>query len=228
MCRVVQLNFTPEIEVFFMPFEISISIFRMTSLKQHIAYLNSRCKIQLDLPLLTTTKKMLQVLTWRTGQAKKKWVEADAAVRCSGLSGCQERQKRRCMSYPRFHGGWVSVAWECKSQEGERSMFASHQRQRWTSSSSGAFLYALIRRKDPASSATSCEKRSFGWISGEWLKFKVSWEWLEIVSRNHSNTVFQPDMRCRKPYSVVRRCNLCAPFSSRVRDAIQRVSPVFL
>ena len=33
--RVVQLNFTPEIEVFYMLFERSLSIFNMTSLKQH-------------------------------------------------------------------------------------------------------------------------------------------------------------------------------------------------
>ena len=34
--RVVQLNFTPEIEVFYMLFEICLSIFSMNSLKEHI------------------------------------------------------------------------------------------------------------------------------------------------------------------------------------------------
>ena len=55
--RVVQLNFTPEIEVFYMMFETSLSIFSMTSLKQHteyVLYLHFRCKIQLD-PLCTLT-----------------------------------------------------------------------------------------------------------------------------------------------------------------------------
>ena len=49
--RVVQLNFTPEIEVFYMPFGRSLSIFSMTSVKQHIECFNFRCKIQLDLPV---------------------------------------------------------------------------------------------------------------------------------------------------------------------------------
>ena len=48
--RVVQLNFTPE--VFYMMFEISLSIFSMTSLKQRIKYFYFRSKIQLDLPVL--------------------------------------------------------------------------------------------------------------------------------------------------------------------------------
>ena len=34
--RVVQLNFTPVIEAFYMLFQRSLSIFSMTSLKQHI------------------------------------------------------------------------------------------------------------------------------------------------------------------------------------------------
>ena len=34
--RVVQLNFSPEIEVFYMLFERSLSLFSMTPLKQHI------------------------------------------------------------------------------------------------------------------------------------------------------------------------------------------------
>ena len=36
MCRLVQQNFTPEIKVFFMLFDRSLSIFTMASLKQHI------------------------------------------------------------------------------------------------------------------------------------------------------------------------------------------------
>ena len=49
--RVVQLNFSPEIEVFYMLLERSLSIFSMTSLKQNIEYFSFRCEIQLDLPV---------------------------------------------------------------------------------------------------------------------------------------------------------------------------------
>ena len=41
--RVSQLNFTPEVEVFYMVFERSRSIFSRTSLKQHIEYFNFWC-----------------------------------------------------------------------------------------------------------------------------------------------------------------------------------------
>ena len=51
MYRLVQLSFTPEIEVIYMVLEISLSIFSMTSLKQHMKYFDFRCKIQLDLPV---------------------------------------------------------------------------------------------------------------------------------------------------------------------------------
>ena len=54
--KVVQLNFTPEIEVFYMLFERDLSIFSMTSLEQHIKYFNSLCKIQLDPPVLCQNK----------------------------------------------------------------------------------------------------------------------------------------------------------------------------
>ena len=47
--RVVQLNFTTEVEVIYMLFNRSLSIFSMTSLNLHIEYFNFRCKIQLDL-----------------------------------------------------------------------------------------------------------------------------------------------------------------------------------
>ena len=47
MYRVVQLNFTQEIEL--LMFETDLFIFSMTSLKQHIEYFHFRCKIQLDL-----------------------------------------------------------------------------------------------------------------------------------------------------------------------------------
>ena len=46
-----QLNFTPEMEVFYMLFETSLSIFGRTSLKQHMEYFHFRCKIQLYLPV---------------------------------------------------------------------------------------------------------------------------------------------------------------------------------
>ena len=49
--KVVQLNLTPEIEVFDMLFDRSLSIFSMTFLKQHMEYFNFRCKIHFDLPV---------------------------------------------------------------------------------------------------------------------------------------------------------------------------------
>ena len=49
--RVVQLDFTLEIEVFYMLYKRSLSSFSLTSLKQHMEYFNFRCKIQLDLPV---------------------------------------------------------------------------------------------------------------------------------------------------------------------------------
>ena len=49
--RVVQLNFIPEMEVFYLLFNRYPSMFSMTSLKQHMEYFNSQCKIQLDLPV---------------------------------------------------------------------------------------------------------------------------------------------------------------------------------
>ena len=45
--RVVQLDVTPENEVFGMLFVRSLSIFTMTSVKQHIEHFNFRCNIQL-------------------------------------------------------------------------------------------------------------------------------------------------------------------------------------
>ena len=49
--RVVQLALTPEIEVFYVLFDRSLSIFSTTSLKHRMKYLHFRCKIQLDLPV---------------------------------------------------------------------------------------------------------------------------------------------------------------------------------
>ena len=49
--RVVQLNFAPEIEVFYVLFEKSLYIFSVTSIKHHIQYFHFRCKIQLDHPV---------------------------------------------------------------------------------------------------------------------------------------------------------------------------------
>ena len=45
----VQLNFTPEFEVFYMLFDRYLSIFSLTSLKQHMEYFNFRCKISWSL-----------------------------------------------------------------------------------------------------------------------------------------------------------------------------------
>ena len=41
--RVVQLNLTPEIEIFYMRFDRSLPIFSRTSLKQYMEYFNFRC-----------------------------------------------------------------------------------------------------------------------------------------------------------------------------------------
>ena len=41
--RVVQLNFTPEIEVFYMLLDRSLTIFSTTSLKQHMEYFTFLC-----------------------------------------------------------------------------------------------------------------------------------------------------------------------------------------
>ena len=60
--RVVQLNFTPEIEVFYLLFEISLPIFSMTSLKQHIECLNFRCKIQSDLHVVNYARSRIFIL----------------------------------------------------------------------------------------------------------------------------------------------------------------------
>ena len=49
--RLVQLNLTPEIQVFHMLFDRSLSQFNMTSLKQHMEYFNFRSYIQLDFPV---------------------------------------------------------------------------------------------------------------------------------------------------------------------------------
>ena len=49
--RVVQLDLTTDIEVFYMLFDRSLSIFSTTSLQQHIEYFNLCCKIHLYLPL---------------------------------------------------------------------------------------------------------------------------------------------------------------------------------
>ena len=43
MYRVVRLNFTPEIKVFYMLLDRYLPIFTMTSLKQHMKYFNFRC-----------------------------------------------------------------------------------------------------------------------------------------------------------------------------------------
>ena len=51
MYKVAQMNFTPEVQVFYMLIERPLSIFSMTSLKNHIEYFHFRCKILLDLNL---------------------------------------------------------------------------------------------------------------------------------------------------------------------------------
>ena len=55
MVQQLQLNFTPEIEVFHMLFDRSLSISSMTSPKHRMEYFNFRCKIQLDLPVRSNT-----------------------------------------------------------------------------------------------------------------------------------------------------------------------------
>ena len=55
--RVVQEDFTQEIEVFCMLFDRAFSIFTMTSVKKHIEYFYCRCKIQLHPPVYEYTGK---------------------------------------------------------------------------------------------------------------------------------------------------------------------------
>ena len=64
--RVVQLNFTPEIEVFHMLFDRFY--FSMTSLKQHMEYFNFTCSIQLDQPVWVPLRFSTECLsmTWAT------------------------------------------------------------------------------------------------------------------------------------------------------------------
>ena len=68
--RVVQLDFTPEIEVLYMLFERYLSIFSMTSIKLHIEYFNFRCKILLDL-LVLIARNFLVILTSRLHEKPK-------------------------------------------------------------------------------------------------------------------------------------------------------------
>ena len=58
----VQLNLTPEIEVFYMLFDRSLSISRMTSLKQHMKYFHFRCYIQLGLPVLRVSGRAIHAI----------------------------------------------------------------------------------------------------------------------------------------------------------------------
>ena len=84
--RVVQPNFTPEIEVFYMLFERYLSIFSMTSLKQHVGYFHFRYKIQLDLPVQTlavgtapsSTRKGCRRARWK---ARSRW-RSDTRASC--------------------------------------------------------------------------------------------------------------------------------------------------
>ena len=57
--RVVQLYFTPEIEVFSMLFDRCHSENRKITIKQHTEYFNFLCKIQLDNPVLHMIKANL-------------------------------------------------------------------------------------------------------------------------------------------------------------------------
>ena len=57
--RLVQLNSTPEIEIFHMLFDRSLSIFSMKSLKQHMECFNFRCINQLDLIVPWTSSMII-------------------------------------------------------------------------------------------------------------------------------------------------------------------------
>ena len=66
----VYLNITPEIEVFYMLFERSLSNFSLTSLKKHIQYLNFQSNIKLDHPvdgllIVYSTLKLLRYVKRR-------------------------------------------------------------------------------------------------------------------------------------------------------------------
>ena len=88
LCRVVQLNFPPEIDIFYMLFERSLSNFSTTSLKQHEEYFNFRCKIQLDLPVVLYIMTKTQVLRNAIGNAicPKKTSEMSLAAFSPSLS----------------------------------------------------------------------------------------------------------------------------------------------
>ena len=58
--REAQLNFTPEIKVLYMLFDRCHTKNRKRSFKQHIKYLNFRCKIQLDLPVKRSGALLLE------------------------------------------------------------------------------------------------------------------------------------------------------------------------
>ena len=60
--RVDQLNLTPEIEVFYMLFDRSLSISSMTSLKLHMKYFHFRCYIQLGLPVIRVSGRAIHTI----------------------------------------------------------------------------------------------------------------------------------------------------------------------
>ena len=62
--RVDQLNLTPEIEVFYMLFDRSLSISSMTSLKLHMKYFHFRCYIQLGLPVIRVSGRAIHTIPY--------------------------------------------------------------------------------------------------------------------------------------------------------------------
>ena len=122
--RVVQLSFTPEIEVFYMLFKRSLSIYSMTSLKQHMEYFNFRCQIQLDHHVLqkNRVKPPRSILsppfsfspfhpctTWRRWLAGESWRSRTISRFASRPS---RAARRRRGGSPRALQEWDCTVWE--------------------------------------------------------------------------------------------------------------------
>ena len=86
--REVQLDFTPEMEVFCIMLDRSLPIFTMASVKQHKEYFNFRNKIQLDQPVFSCEWEIM--FTQQGGTAADAGSEAEHHL----LQGRQRRRDR--------------------------------------------------------------------------------------------------------------------------------------
>ena len=92
--REVQLDLTPEIEVFHLLFERCLTKFRKRSIKQHIKYFNFRSLVQLERPL-----QPFQVHLGHLGDREQDRDELQRRRR-----GEEERLRRDLVSRPLLHG----------------------------------------------------------------------------------------------------------------------------